>query len=304
MLARERRCHEWMAMVAVVERSRTQRMLLRKLVEEAGHETLEATSAAEAKALMRERRLDAVLLAWELDDAPAPTLLREWQSDPSARSVPVLMVTSHTEPERVYQALSLGAVDFLRKPVDQVELVARLGSALRTRQLELELHHQATRDPLTGLLNRREFTQKADAELKRSTRYSRPATICILDLDHFKSVNDTFGHDAGDQVLQQMADLLRSSLRGVDLVGRHGGEEFTVLLPETPAELGVIGMRRVLDAVRGTTWLKGQRKVTFSCGVTDLAGRGSVQEALAVADAGLYRAKELGRDRVVKQDER
>ena len=152
-----------MARVAVVEHSRTQRRLLGSQVERAEHVVLEAHNAAEARKLMRSEPLDAVLLAWELEDEPAPSLLREWQQDPRARFVPVLMVTSHDDPSRVYEALSLGAVDFLKKPVNQVELVARLGSALRTRNLELKLHHQATRDPLTGLLNRREFMTRADS---------------------------------------------------------------------------------------------------------------------------------------------
>lgn len=177
--------------------------------------------------------------------------------------------------------------------------------AERMEQQSRELHEVANRDELTGAMNRRGFQTELETELERAIRYDHPMAFLLLDVDHFKSVNDTFGHAAGDVVLRAVADEIRDAVRGVDLVGRWGGEEFAVLLPETPREDVEHVAERINRVIRKRVVIaEGETiRVTASIGVAtyDPSRHGSVTSAeLAnAADEALYRAKETGRDRVV-----
>ncbi len=167
-----------------------------------------------------------------------------------------------------------------------------------------ELHEVANRDELTGVMNRRGFQTELDAELERAVRYERPMAFLLLDVDHFKSVNDTFGHRAGDVVLRAVADEIRDAVRGVDLVGRWGGEEFAVILPETPrADVAHVAERIARAIRRRVVIVEGDAiRVTASIGVAvhDLGvAHPEPGHLVDAADAALYRAKETGRDRVV-----
>ncbi|MBI5165622.1 MAG: diguanylate cyclase [Magnetospirillum sp.] len=169
--------------------------------------------------------------------------------------------------------------------------------------LEGELRRLATTDPLTGAANRRQFMAIAEQEAERSARYRRPLAVLMLDIDHFKVVNDTHGHAVGDEVLKAVADACRAGLRDVDLLGRLGGEEFAVLLPETPLPGAIDVAERLCQAVaRRAVPLPGgaQIRVTASLGVATYRGDAAqVDQLLARADAALYRAKAEGRDRVI-----
>jgi diguanylate cyclase (GGDEF)-like protein len=289
-----------MARVLIVERSSTQRGILRGYVEERGHEVVEAQSAAEARHEMSTSEPDAVLLAWELADEPAPFLLRLWSMHEKLKWVPVIVVTSHAKPEMIEEALKLGAVDFIRKPLQEIELMARLKAALRTRELQQQLIHVAQRDALTGLFNRRRFMERLATEWARARRYKKVASVAIIDVDRFKSVNDTLGHEAGDKVLQQLARILEAGVRNVDTAARYGGEEFVLLLPETPIDGAYICAERLRRTAEQATWLEGKLHVTFSCGVCELLlDQSSPEVSLKHADDALYQAKEGGRNQVV-----
>jgi len=178
--------------------------------------------------------------------------------------------------------------------------------AERTRQLEEaneSLQHLATVDPLTGAWNRRHFRELAENEMDRAARYGRPLTVAMLDVDHFKAVNDEHGHTAGDAVLADVVARLRERLRSVDLLGRYGGEEFALVLPETDPDAALAAAERLRRAVAaapvmladGTTL-----EVTISLGVTRVTAEdGALDGPINRADAALYAAKAAGRDRVV-----
>jgi diguanylate cyclase (GGDEF)-like protein len=268
-----------------------------------GYDVVEAADGASAQALLEAGGIDAVVLDWELPDVNGPELLARWARDATLRWVPVLMITSHSEPERIRHALDLGAVDFLRKPAETIELDARLRAALRLRRLQLELLELAARDPLTGLLNRRAFQERLRTELERGSRYRRPLSVAMVDIDHFKRVNDDHGHDVGDEVLRQMAKLLLAGVRRVDAVARLGGEELVVLFPETPLAGAQLCMSRIREAGHATAFGPGAGgrplRVTFSCGITDATAAGSDAALLMkLADDALYAAKRGGRDRI------
>lgn len=165
--------------------------------------------------------------------------------------------------------------------------------------MQLKLFEQATTDALTGLLNRRSFMSQVETELSRSERYNRPLSMALLDLDFFKHINDAYGHQAGDKVLVHFSELLREELRATDIIGRFGGEEFIVALPETPLSEAERVIKRVLQSCRESIVEFDGQEIRF----TSSAGLGEVlvdvQSSMKLVDAALYEAKDKGRDQVV-----
>lgn len=288
--------------VLIVEDSAAQRALLRRSLEQANYRVLEAASAQEAQDLALKTSPDAVLLGWDLPDSDGPEVLRRWKAHGELQWIPVLMLTSHTEPEKIHEALECGAVDFLRKPPDDIELHARIRSAVRVKALQDELRFLASRDPLTGLLNRRALMERLNQELVRCRRYSHDLSVAIIDLDHFKAVNDAHGHDIGDLVLTQIAAYLQRGLREVDTVTRFGGEEFVALLPDTSLRRARDTLNRLRRNAAGESWgnVAHPVKLTFSAGLTCFVpALGDEPDFLIKsADTALYQAKDMGRDRV------
>jgi diguanylate cyclase (GGDEF)-like protein len=217
------------------------------------------------------------------------------------------MITGEEKRETLYEALEAGANDFLRKPVDDIELITRARNLLelRARQIDLakaneQLYFLATTDQLTSLKNRRYFLEKLELEVERSCRYARPCSVAIIDADRFKAINDTYGHDVGDKVLQKLSNVLIEELRGVDQIGRLGGEEFAILFLETERNSALEVCRRLLSRIRATRVMAEAEEIKFtvSAGLTEIIPSGDQADAvLKRADRALYRAKDLGRDR-------
>ena len=234
--------------------------------------------------------------------------LHEFRDNPHLRDIPVVMITGEDDKDLLYRALEAGATDFLRKPVEPVELIARVRNMLRlrTRQLELSRANQklavmATTDDLTKLANRRYILQTLAHECERSRRYSRPFSLAMIDVDHFKRVNDTYGHDVGDEVLRTLSTVLVRVFRNVDCVGRLGGEEFAVCLPETD----LCGAKRACDRlqielVTAPVEVNGEPvSITASIGLASFdRDTGTPESLLKRADELLYEAKRNGRNRI------
>ena len=170
--------------------------------------------------------------------------------------------------------------------------------------MEKQLHHLATTDPLTGVLNRRHFFELAEQEFDRSQRYNRKISIILFDIDHFKEINDTFGHVAGDQLLQTIADRFIKNLRQMDIFGRYGGDEFVILLPETDIEQARQAAERLHQAVtlEPIETSRGTIPIQISIGVASLINSDDMEKLLIQTDQALYKAKETGRNRVVVFD--
>ncbi len=244
----------------------------------------------------------ACLLDYQLGVRDGLELLREARA--KGCHTPVIFLTAESSEAVDEAAMEAGASDYLVKGEITPRLIERsiryslkLGAALR------ELRELATRDALTGLLNRRAFDALLAEEVDRARRLGHPLTLVTLDLDHFKTINDTHGHAAGDAVLAEAAKFFEAQVRTIDRVARIGGEEFAVLLMETRADEGLAVAQRLVDAARARTvalGAGGSLTFTASAGVAALSAEGeSAAALLAAADKALYAAKHAGRDRAV-----
>ena len=284
------------------------RKLLHATLERLGHEVVavsDGTSAIEALLAPDAPRL--AILDWMMPGMNGLEVCRAIRERASAY-VYVVLLTARDTAEDVVTGLEAGADDFLTKPFETNELRARLRSGARVLDLLGSLVHaqealkiQATEDHLTGLWNRRMVLEQLDREVNRARHEKRPFALAIVDVDRFKSINDTYGHRIGDVVLRFTAAALKSQLRQYDFVGRFGGEEFLVLLPGCDATSArAVGERmREFIASQQATVGTDAVQVTVSVGIAvTLNGSASAEALVEAADAALYRAKEAGRNRV------
>lgn len=222
---------------------------------------------------------------------------------------PVVLLTSRNDGDSRVQGLRLGADDYVGKPFDERELVARVEGLLRIRQMhddlvaaKQRLEALAVTDDLTGLYNFRYLSTRLREELKRAERHREPLACAMIDLDHFKRINDELGHDVGDAVLREAARRVRGAVREIDVVARYGGDELLLILPTTPFSGALTVASRVWNDIRVTPILAGMHelRVTPSIGVALYPSRDvtDAEALLRAADQALYQAKRDGRDRI------
>ncbi len=268
------------------------------------NENMEIHSARSfSKGIGLARRIDPDVILMDIELGMDETMdgfeaLAELKSDAETRDAPVIFISASTETMDRVRALELGAIDFVCKPFEVVELKARVRSALRVRSLVRVLSKKARIDGLTGLWNRSYFDSRMQDEIAAAARHGRPLSLVICDLDHFKQLNDRHGHPFGDEVLERFAQLLGAG-RPSDVCCRYGGEEFGVILPDTDQNQAMQAAERIRASIELERWpLNPELRVTASFGVVqyhvDLDAPGMVE----LADKALYQAKELGRNRV------
>lgn len=268
-----------------------------------------ATGAAGLVALDREE-WELCLLDRGLTDMDGIDICRHIKANARFDARQVIMLSGYSSLESRVEALNLGADDYIIKPFHPIELLARVNASRRVVEMQQQLVDMArqlqelsVRDDLTGIFNRRHFGATLDHAFDHSNRYHRPLSMAIIDVDRFKDINDSFGHQVGDAVLAEVAKRFSDSVRSSDLLARYGGEEFVVLLPETQLEDAVTFGEKLRDAVASVPVpIAGgcALPVTVSVGAASLAHTqfNSPSEMIAAADQALYRAKRNGRNRV------
>lgn len=295
--------------VLVADDDLTSRRILESILKKWGllPTVVEDGLAAEA-VLVAPEAPPLVLLDWNMPGLEGPEVCRRLRRRETSNPPYVVLLTARGEKGDIVKGLDAGANDYIAKPYDLEELRARIGVGMRMLELQADLTKardalafQASHDALTGLPNRRAVLEALEREVARAARDGSALSLAVCDLDHFKSVNDTFGHPAGDEVLVAFAREARTCLRAYDLLGRYGGEEFLLVAPGARPTVEDSVFERVCRAVAAGTVATnaGPISVTVSIGVAGLKGQGSVEALLAAADAALYRAKAEGRNRVV-----
>jgi diguanylate cyclase (GGDEF)-like protein len=237
------------------------------------------------------------------------------KSDPSTRDIPIIFVTANNDTEDIVKGFDVGGVDYITKPYQLKEVLSRIKTHLQNRTLikrnalliadlresNNKLDIMSRTDPLTGLSNRRDVNEKIEAELVRFERNKNPFSLILGDIDHFKKINDTFGHDAGDYVLVQVAQLMTQSIRRQDVVARWGGEEFLIFLPETNIAGGLKLAEDIRQKIEVEEFCFDQKNiaVTMSFGVCISEAKLPSKSLVKKADDCLYKAKETGRNKIV-----
>lgn len=247
---------------------------------------------------LAEYRPDVLLMDLHLPDCNGTELARLIRQDPIYLSMPIMFLSAETDPEMQNNALMTGGDDFILKPIKDERLVAVVCSRAQRARL---LQDAMSRDSLTGLLKHTKLKEQLEIEVARSRRHGMPLSFAMIDIDHFKHVNDTYGHPAGDRVIRGVAQLLRQRLRSTDIIGRYGGEEFAVILPNTDTTGASMLLDDLRQAFTALEFESGRStfRVTFSAGVatgTACIAAGRVTDA---ADRALYAAKRDGRNRIV-----
>jgi two-component system, cell cycle response regulator len=295
--------------ILVVDDSPVSRKVLEHALSDEPYTLLFAESGGEALRLFQERRPAVVITDWMLPDSSGPELCQRIRSDAQNSYTYIILLTSMTEKDSVVKGLAAGADDYLTKPFDASELLARIGVGRRIIDLHREIEEKnrlleeaARTDHLTGLANRRAIEEWAARQLRGAARHGFPLWVVLADLDTFKSINDNYGHDAGDTVLQKFAEILRENTRASDLSGRLGGDEFLLILTHVERENIEITLDRLREEFGSQAFtFNGQKvKVTASFGIAGFQGGETPEISVLVrqADKALYAAKRGGRNQV------
>ncbi|HEY8255364.1 MAG TPA: PleD family two-component system response regulator [Rhizomicrobium sp.] len=275
------------------------------------HEVASADTFEEALVRVKGGDFDLIVVSLGMRGFDGLRLCSQLRSLPEGRHVPILVVVSDGDRRKLTQALEMGVNDYLTRPVDKNELVARVRTQLRKKRYADRLRHNvqlslemAITDQLTGLHNRRYMARHLDTLLEGAQKNGRPLAFVIMDIDFFKQVNDTYGHDIGDEVLKEFASRIAANVRGIDLACRYGGEEFVVAMPDTDTAFACNIAERLRQSIE-TTPVKisrapGQLSITISIGIAQCEGEADTADKLLHrADQALYRAKRTGRNKVV-----
>ena len=288
--------------------------LLRVILEPVGYSLTFALGGKQAIERVTASKPDLILLDLMMPEIDGLEVCKRLKNNAKYADIPIIFLTASNEEEKLIAAFESGAVDYINKPFKKPELLARIRNHLLLKhtieklismQINLQdalvkVEKYANTDPLTGILNRRSLFEIANQEFSRVQRYGPPFSIFLIDLDHFKNVNDNYGHQIGDIALCTVVKDIQNTIRNVDFLGRYGGEEFMLILPETDGEQALILAERIRKLVASSIieTEKGNLKLTLSIGITSYDPKDrSLEDMISRADRGVYQAKKLGRNR-------
>ena len=277
-------------------------VFLEKILSKSGFRTISAMSGSEALDSMLEYKPDLILLDIVMPGMTGFETCAKIQSNKEFLDIPVIFLSAKKDEKTIIESFIYGGIDYVVKPFNSPELLARVNTHLQLKSTKEKLHILAFTDPLTELFNRRKFMEALDQEMARAKRYDEKLAFIMIDIDHFKKINDTYGHDIGDKALIRFSGIIKSSLRETDFAGRLGGEEFGIILPQTNLEQAAIVAERIRSRIDAESESRDDETPHFtaSFGVSHFKKDRSNSSTLTQdADKALYTAKEGGRNKII-----
>ena len=297
--------------ILIIDDSRFDRKILSDIVSHTGNVPICETYAKQALELIKKNsKIDLILLDIVMEDMSGYDFLKIIKHDKKIKYIPIVLISGLDKTEDIVKGLDLGAFDYIKKPFIPLEVKARINVALRTKELQdalivfnEKLKHLAITDSLTGLYNHNYLIKLLKMEFKKSKRYGSNFVYMMIDIDKFKSINDLYGHLVGDNVLIELSNTIRKNLRDIDYVGRYGGEEFGIILPNTDIAGSIEFAKRLSHAIETMPLSDSEGthfNITISIGISSFSEKyTNCLEIIRVADDALYKAKEWGRSRIV-----
>lgn len=288
--------------ILVVDDQSNNVRLLKDILEDENYTVFTTDNGLSALEMVKSLKPDAILLDIMMPAMDGFEVCRELKKELDSKDIPVIMVTAKTESYDLKKALEIGAFDYIKKPIDEIEVIARVQSALRFKKHQDQLNEMASKDSLTGIYNHALLIELFEKELHKQERNGYMVSYVMLDIDFFKKVNDTYGHVPGDIVLKELSTILSNSIRSSDIVGRYGGEEFSIVFPDTDADTAYRLCERIRETVEKYEFNIGDQfiKITISMGIFCKKSNDDIssKDAIKNADEALYLAKKNGRNRV------
>ena len=267
------------------------------------YDVMDATNGKDALEIVEEEKVDLILLDIMMPEMDGFEVCQKLKENPQTTNIPIIFITAKTDEDSIEKAYEIGGADYVTKPFRPKELLARVKKELQIQVMMEELKLLASTDPMTKLYNRRYFTKISEHTLDLSKRENEELSIIMIDIDKFKNINDTYGHQIGDEVIIALAKLLLQEQRKSDITCRYGGEEFVILLPHTSTEGAKIVATKIREEVENFILNLTDNKIlqfTVSLGVSqiNINDEDNIELALKRADDALYQAKENGRNQV------
>lgn len=291
--------------VLIVDDSKVSVMIVRDALTD--YDVFSAESGEKMWQTLKDRTPDVILMDIMLPDCDGYELTRKLQSIEEYKNIPIIFQTAKSASEDLHKGFEIGGVDYLRKPIDRLELRARVKSVIKIKKLENELRQKAITDYMTGIYNRRYFFETANNNLEYAKRTNKNLSIAMLDIDFFKKINDTYGHDAGDFVLKKFTDIILENIRSYDIFARFGGEEFVIQFLDIEKESSLNILNRIKKSLNETVFHFKENEIsfTFSAGLIDFFEenlRTDIDELIKISDKRLYKAKQTGRNKIIYDD--
>lgn len=294
--------------VLVAEDDLTSRTILTAILVKWGYEVVPATDGEQALEILQKPDSPRLaLLDWSMPGLSGVEVCSRLRKNQDHDSIYVIILTAKSEKKNIVEGLNTGANDYIIKPYDNDELQARVNVGKRMVEIQTELEsakhaliHEAMHDSLTGIYNRKAVLDVLNKQLSWTKRHGGILSVGMCDLDHFKMINDKYGHQTGDDVLRGFIGIINDNLRQYDIIGRYGGEEFIIIIPSAGDAMQLMDFNRLCKTTYDSRieTRSGDLSVTVSIGVTRSKGTNTIDNILAEADDALYRAKDMGRNRV------
>ncbi len=289
--------------ILVVDDSPSNRFIIKEMFSE--YRVVEAINGSEMLVFIEKEIPDIILLDVMMPGEDGFSLAKKLSQSDRTKNIPIIFVTAKDSGADVVIGFNSGAYDYIKKPFDQDEMIARVKSVIYKSQKEKYLTEQSRTDSLTGIYNRRYFSERLSVEIERSKRNHEPISIAMLDIDFFKKINDTYGHQAGDYILKSFSVQINSQIRPYDILARFGGEEYIVLFPKIIKKDALSVLTRLQNVIQSFNFKFDEKciKFTFSCGISDSLDFAdseiSSDKIIALSDKRLYEAKRTGRNRII-----